>query len=131
MKYGNDGESPAKVLDNNQPVGLPLSEPGRYNKVRRSPMFEKSQALPVMQASLRPGVIPEPTTDVSSFTEGKQRKSEKNIRKDPILALESDASVPLTGNISHTTPSILRRIIMKNRKKAPCSGTTNNAFEPD
>uniref|UniRef100_A0A4W3GCN7 Uncharacterized protein n=1 Tax=Callorhinchus milii TaxID=7868 RepID=A0A4W3GCN7_CALMI len=59
------------------------------------------------------------------------RQNRKNAKQYPVLALGPDATVPLTENPPHTTRSILGRIIMKSKKKSPCSGATNNAFEPD
>ncbi|XP_048363138.1 vexin isoform X1 [Sphaerodactylus townsendi] len=55
----------------------------------------------------------------------------KNTEDDTALTHKTEASLPLTGGALHGTPSLLRKIWMKHKKKAEYLGATNGAFEAD
>uniref|UniRef100_A0A8D2IVE5 Vexin n=1 Tax=Varanus komodoensis TaxID=61221 RepID=A0A8D2IVE5_VARKO len=43
----------------------------------------------------------------------------------------TEASLPLTGSTLYGTPSLLRKIWMKHKKKSEYLGAANSAFEAD
>ncbi|MBN3309697.1 AHI1 protein, partial [Amia calva] len=55
-----------------------------------------------------------------------------SCRKESLfLAVGPEASLPLTESVSHSSPSLLQKILLKHKKKGPYQGATNSAFEPD
>ncbi|RXM27153.1 Hydroxyacid-oxoacid transhydrogenase, mitochondrial [Acipenser ruthenus] len=58
-------------------------------------------------------------------------KTQKNVKGDLALDLGPEATLPLTGGVSQNSPSILRKILMKNKKRREYLGATNSTFEPD
>ncbi|XP_077208387.1 vexin isoform X2 [Paroedura picta] len=55
----------------------------------------------------------------------------KSTADDTTLTPGTEASLPLTGSTFQGTPSLLRKIWMKHKKKAEYLGATNGAFEAD
>ncbi|XP_015264548.1 PREDICTED: uncharacterized protein C8orf46 homolog [Gekko japonicus] len=55
----------------------------------------------------------------------------KSTEDDTTLTHGTEASLPLTGSTLQGTPSLLRKIWMKHKKKAEYLGATNGAFEAD
>ncbi|XP_014354403.1 uncharacterized protein LOC102361325 [Latimeria chalumnae] len=128
-KAGDRNEEKTISSYSSQSDGFPLSETEPYKLVKRRPsIFNKPQASPVVQSSVKRSSIYEPCTDVSISTEGQNNKVQQNTKGDPALALGPEATLPLTRN---NTSSILRKILMKQKKKAEDLGATNSAFEPD
>ncbi|NWH74020.1 VEXIN protein, partial [Piaya cayana] len=55
----------------------------------------------------------------------------KTAEYDLTLPPGAEASLPLTGGSLYGTPSLLRKMWMKHKKKSEYLGATNNAFEAD
>ncbi|XP_042320377.1 LOW QUALITY PROTEIN: vexin [Sceloporus undulatus] len=73
----------------------------------------------------------EPAAKNSIFSEQHGSLSRKNT-EDNISAVQgNEASLPLTGSTLYGTPSLLRKIWMKHKKKSEYLGATNGAFEAD
>ncbi|XP_034981551.1 vexin [Zootoca vivipara] len=90
------------------------------------------QGPPVSHHNARWIAATEPAMRDSVFADEHRRSLQKNIEDDtsPTQGTE-EASLPLTGSILHGTPSLLRKIWMKHKKKSEYWGATNSAFEAD
>ncbi|NXC35778.1 VEXIN protein, partial [Xiphorhynchus elegans] len=55
----------------------------------------------------------------------------KTTEYDLALPAGAEASLPLTGGNLCGTPSLLRKMWMKHKKKSEYLGATNSAFEAD
>ncbi|NWX19770.1 VEXIN protein, partial [Aegotheles bennettii] len=55
----------------------------------------------------------------------------KTAEYDLTLTPRAEASLPLTGGSLCGTPSLLRKMWMKHKKKSEYLGATNSAFEAD
>ncbi|NXG61155.1 VEXIN protein, partial [Hemiprocne comata] len=55
----------------------------------------------------------------------------KTAEYDLALPPGAEASLPLTGGNLYGTPSLLRKMWMKHKKKSEYLGATNSAFEAD
>ncbi|NXI52940.1 VEXIN protein, partial [Chloroceryle aenea] len=60
-----------------------------------------------------------------------QQHWRKTSEYDLTLAPRAEASLPLTGGNLYGTPSLLRKMWMKHKKKSEYLGATNSAFEAD
>ncbi|NWI12821.1 VEXIN protein, partial [Crypturellus soui] len=60
-----------------------------------------------------------------------RQRSRKATDYDLSLAPGAEASLPLTGGTLCGTPSLLRKMLMKHKKKPEYLGATNSAFEAD
>uniref|UniRef100_A0A8D0DMJ8 Vexin n=1 Tax=Salvator merianae TaxID=96440 RepID=A0A8D0DMJ8_SALMN len=65
------------------------------------------------------------------FVEQNGRLTRKNTEDDVSPIQEMEASSPLTGSTLYGTPSLLRKMWMKHKKKSEYLGATNSAFEAD
>ncbi|XP_030914519.1 vexin [Geospiza fortis] len=71
-----------------------------------------------------------PTRDRAS-TEDHRHRWRKTTEYDLSLPPGAEASLPLTGGNLCGTPSLLRKMWMKHKKKSEYLGATNSAFEAD
>ncbi|XP_071410535.1 vexin [Pithys albifrons albifrons] len=71
-----------------------------------------------------------PTHDHTS-TEDHRTRWKKTTEYDLALPPGAEASLPLTGGNLCGTPSLLRKMWMKHKKKSEYLGATNSAFEAD
>ncbi|XP_018770274.1 vexin [Serinus canaria] len=71
-----------------------------------------------------------PTRDRAS-TEDHRQRWRKTTEYDLSLPPGAEASIPLTGGNLCGTPSLLRKMWMKHKKKSEYLGATNSAFEAD
>ncbi|KAL2308330.1 hypothetical protein Nmel_001349, partial [Mimus melanotis] len=71
-----------------------------------------------------------PTRDCTSMEDHRQRWR-KTAEYDLALPPGAEASLPLTGGNLCGTPSLLRKMWMKHKKKSEYLGATNSAFEAD
>ncbi|XP_037984590.1 vexin [Motacilla alba alba] len=71
-----------------------------------------------------------PTRDRTSTEDHRQRWRKTN-EYDLSLPPGAEASLPLTGGNLCGTPSLLRKMWMKHKKKSEYLGATNSAFEAD
>ncbi|XP_027558275.1 vexin [Neopelma chrysocephalum] len=71
-----------------------------------------------------------PTRDCTS-TEEHRHRWRKTTEYDLALPPGAEASLPLTGGNLCGTPSLLRKMWMKHKKKSEYLGATNSAFEAD
>ncbi|XP_041268931.1 vexin [Onychostruthus taczanowskii] len=71
-----------------------------------------------------------PTRDRTSMEDHRQRWR-KTTEYDLALPPGAEASLPLTGGNLCGTPSLLRKMWMKHKKKSEYLGATNSAFEAD
>nr|XP_060631390.1 vexin isoform X1 [Anolis sagrei ordinatus] len=89
------------------------------------------QASPISNHIAKRITATEPATKNCIFAEQHGKPSRKNT-EDNISAVQgSEASLPLTGSTLYGTPSLLRKIWMKHKKKSEYLGATNGAFEAD
>lgn len=129
----NEEKCPGLQSPSRQSERLSVSDAHGFRTVKRKPsIFDKSECSPIIISSLKRSLIHKPNTDVSTSTEGRQcLKTQKNVKGDLALALGPEATLPLTGGVSQNSPSILRKVLMKNRKRREYLGATNSTFEPD
>ncbi|XP_027750499.1 vexin [Empidonax traillii] len=71
-----------------------------------------------------------PTRDCTS-TDNHRHRWRKTTEYDLALPPGAEASLPLTGGNLCGTPSLLRKMWMKHKKKSEYLGATNSAFEAD
>ncbi|XP_008106739.1 vexin isoform X2 [Anolis carolinensis] len=89
------------------------------------------QASPITNHIAKRITATEPATKNGIFAEQHGKPTRKNT-EDNISAVQgSEASLPLTGGTLYGTPSLLRKIWMKHKKKSEYLGATNGAFEAD
>uniref|UniRef100_A0A8C3D440 Vexin n=2 Tax=Passeriformes TaxID=9126 RepID=A0A8C3D440_CORMO len=62
---------------------------------------------------------------------GSEQRWRKTTEYDLALPPGAEASLPLTGGNLCGTPSLLRKMWMKHKKKSEYLGATNSAFEAD
>ncbi|KAK6492063.1 vexin-like [Huso huso] len=140
----NEEKCPDLQSPSRQSERLSVSDAHGFRTVKRKPsIFDVSTCemyiyftiifpSPIIISSLKRSLIHKPDTDVSTSTEGRQcLKTQKNVKRDLALALGPEATLPLTGGVSQNSPSILRKILMKNKKRREYLGATNSTFEPD
>ncbi|NXA32984.1 VEXIN protein, partial [Eudromia elegans] len=60
-----------------------------------------------------------------------RQRSRKTTDYDLSLPPGAEASLPLTGGSLCGTPSLLRKMLMKHKKRPEYLGATNSAFEAD
>ncbi|XP_066480209.1 vexin [Tiliqua scincoides] len=89
------------------------------------------QASPVSHHSTKWIATTQPTMRNGVFAGEQGRLSRKNTEDDISQAQGTEASLPLTGSTLYGTPSLLRKIWMKHKKKSEYLGATNSAFEAD
>nr|XP_056710762.1 vexin [Euleptes europaea] len=89
----------------------PQASPGSYHNAKW---------ITATEPAIRDGVAEESS-----------KLSWKNTEDDTALAHRTEATLPLTGSTLQGTPSLLRKIWMKHKKKAEYLGATNGAFEAD
>ncbi|XP_041102545.1 vexin-like [Polyodon spathula] len=126
----NEEKCPSLQSPSRQSERLSVSDAHGFRTVKRKPsIFDKSEPSPIIISSLKRSFIHKPNTDV---TEGRHcLKTQKNVKGDLVLALGPEATLPLTGSVSQNSPSILRKILMKNKWSGEYVGATNSAFESD
>ncbi|XP_044280427.1 vexin [Varanus komodoensis] len=73
----------------------------------------------------------EPTIKNGVFADGHGKLSWKHTEDDISPTQGTEASLPLTGSTLYGTPSLLRKIWMKHKKKSEYLGAANSAFEAD
>ncbi|KAJ7338886.1 hypothetical protein JRQ81_012788 [Phrynocephalus forsythii] len=89
------------------------------------------QASPISRHNARRIASTEQATKDSVFVEGHGRLSRKNTEEEMSAIQENEAYLPLTTSTLYGTPSLLRKIWMKHKKKSEYLGATNSAFEAD
>ncbi|XP_009883884.1 PREDICTED: uncharacterized protein C8orf46 homolog [Charadrius vociferus] len=94
----------------------------------------KSLFPPSPVAHIRPAkgvVVTGSPTGNSTSTEDHRQRWRKTAEYDLTLPPGAEASLPLTGGNLCGTPSLLRKMWMKHKKKSEYLGATNSAFEAD
>nr|XP_020668703.1 uncharacterized protein C8orf46 homolog [Pogona vitticeps] len=89
------------------------------------------QASPISRHNARRIASTEQAPKDSVFLEGHGRLSRKNTEEELSAIQGNEASLPLTTSTLYGTPSLLRKIWMKHKKKSEYLGATNGAFEAD
>ncbi|XP_066576682.1 vexin isoform X2 [Amia ocellicauda] len=103
-----------------------------YRAIKRRPsIFDKDESSESLRSSLKRSSVQEPAADVPAPSEGHCLKSPSCRKEGLFLAVGPEASLPLTESVSHSSPSLLQKILLKHKKKGPYQGATNSAFEPD
>ncbi|XP_009902439.2 vexin [Dryobates pubescens] len=90
-----------------------------------------SPPSPVARITARAAVAPGSPGGHSTSTQEHRQRWRKTAEYDPTLPPGAEASLPLTGGSLCGTPSLLRKMWMKHKKKSEYLGATNSAFEAD
>ncbi|XP_036262651.1 vexin [Molothrus ater] len=112
------------------PVGIPEQESSKsYNHLLDGKSLIPPS--PVAHITVKAvAVTGSPTRDRTS-TEDHRQHWRKTTEYDLSLPPGAEASLPLTGGNLCGTPSLLRKMWMKHKKKSEYLGATNSAFEAD
>ncbi|XP_009950901.1 PREDICTED: uncharacterized protein C8orf46 homolog [Leptosomus discolor] len=86
---------------------------------------------PVTRITVKAAAAPDLPTGAGTPTEDHRKRWRKMAEYDLALPPGAEASLPLTGGSLCGTPSLLRKMWMKNKKKSEYLGATNSAFEAD
>ncbi|KAM6087987.1 PREDICTED: uncharacterized protein C8orf46 homolog [Chlamydotis macqueenii] len=86
---------------------------------------------PVAHITVKAAAVADSSTGDRSPTDVHRQRWRKTAEYDLTLPPGAEASLPLTGGNLYGTPSLLRKMWMKNKKKPEYLGATNSAFEAD
>ncbi|XP_062489251.1 vexin [Pezoporus occidentalis] len=86
---------------------------------------------PVAHITVKAVAVTDSPTGNSTSMEDHQQHWRKAAEYDLTLPAGAEASLPLTGGNLCGTPSLLRKMWMKHKKKSEYLGATNSAFEAD
>ncbi|KAM9235872.1 vexin [Leptosomus discolor] len=86
---------------------------------------------PVTRITVKAAAATDLPTGAGTPTEDHRKRWRKMAEYDLALPPGAEASLPLTGGSLCGTPSLLRKMWMKNKKKSEYLGATNSAFEAD
>ncbi|XP_021243438.1 uncharacterized protein C8orf46 homolog [Numida meleagris] len=100
------------------------------------PCNHQSNGKPLPPSSLALPITAKPaftgsTMDDHPLAEDRRQRLRKMAEYDLTLTPGAEASLPLTGGSLYGTPSLLRKMWMKHKKKSEYLGATNSAFEAD
>lgn len=116
---------------------FPTSQKGKNNistKIELAKHFFKKTFLAVLQNPLFSLLIILEELKLRicpTFNHRHGRFSRKSTEEELSAVHGSEASLPLTTSTVYGTPSLLRKIWMKHKKKSEYLGATNSAFEAD
>nr|XP_009513410.1 PREDICTED: uncharacterized protein C8orf46 homolog [Phalacrocorax carbo] len=88
-------------------------------------------ASPVAHITAKAAAVTDSPAGDSSPTDDHGQRWRKTAEYDLTLPPGAEASLPLTGGNLCGTPSLLRKMWMKHKKKSEYLGATNSAFEAD
>ncbi|XP_025932848.1 vexin [Apteryx rowi] len=126
---GQQAPCPAKCTAKH--MGISEQESSKscnHQSDRKSSQFPASS---VTHITVKQAAVTESPTDDSTFTEDHGQRLRKTTEYDLTLPPGAEASLPLTGGNLCGTPSLLRKMLMKHKKKSEYLGATNSAFEAD
>ncbi|XP_009708660.1 PREDICTED: uncharacterized protein C8orf46 homolog [Cariama cristata] len=86
---------------------------------------------PVAHITVKAVAVTDSPAGDSNSTEDHRQRWGKTAEYDMTLSPAAEASLPLTGGNLCGTPSLLRKMWMKHKKKSDYLGATNSAFEAD
>ncbi|XP_030364221.1 vexin [Strigops habroptila] len=86
---------------------------------------------PVAHITVKAVTVTDSPTGNSTSMEDQRQYWRKAAEYDLTLPPGAEASLPLTGSNLCGTPSLLRKMWMKHKKKSEYLGATNSAFEAD
>ncbi|XP_068253057.1 vexin [Nyctibius grandis] len=86
---------------------------------------------PVAHITAKAAAVTDSPAGDSTFTDDHKQCWRKMAEYDLTLPPGAEASLPLTGDDLSGTPSLLRKMWMKHKKKSEYLGATNSAFEED
>ncbi|KAK1172749.1 vexin-like, partial [Acipenser oxyrinchus oxyrinchus] len=117
----NEDKCSSLQAPSRQPERLPVSDADRCRTIKRKPsIFDKSKSSPIIISSLKRSLIHKPNTDFLCLIHSKHGlKTQKNVKGELVLPLGPDATLPLTGGVSQNSPSILCKILIRNKKRVP------------
>ncbi|XP_040401730.1 vexin isoform X1 [Cygnus olor] len=95
---------------------------------RKSLQPPSSLAIPI---AAKPAALTGSPTDDQPLADDHRQRLRKMAEYDLTLPPGAEASLPLTGGNLCGTPSLLRKMWMKHKKKSEYLGATNSAFEAD
>ncbi|KAM6349608.1 vexin [Podargus strigoides] len=87
--------------------------------------------LPVAHIAAKTVTVTDSPTGDGTSTDDHRQHWRKTAEYDLTLPPAAEASLPLTGGSLCGTPSLLRKMWMKHKKKSEYLGATNSAFEGD
>ncbi|KAM9024198.1 vexin [Ara ararauna] len=128
LQSGQQGPCAAK--DAAQHGGITEQEP---SKSCNHPLDGKSLTppSPVAHITVKAVAVTDSPTGNSASMEDHRQHWRKAAEYDLTLPPGAEASLPLTGGNLCGTPSLLRKMWMKHKKKSEYLGATNSAFEAD
>ncbi|KAH0617664.1 hypothetical protein JD844_016126 [Phrynosoma platyrhinos] len=127
QEFLNNGHSAIAIINQMQRLCDCIS----VTNMLDSHILQQPQASPVSNHNAKRTATAERATKNSIFSDQHGSLSRKNT-EDNISTLQgNEASLPLTGSTLYGTPSLLRKIWMKHKKKSEYLGATNGAFEAD
>ncbi|XP_010011947.1 PREDICTED: uncharacterized protein C8orf46 homolog [Nestor notabilis] len=128
LQSGQRGPCPAKGAA--QHVGITERE---SSKSCNHPLDGKSliPPSPVAHITVKAVAVTDSPTGNSTSMEDQRQHWRKAAEYDLTLPPGAEASLPLTGGNLCGTPSLLRKMWMKHKKKSEYLGATNSAFEAD
>ncbi|XP_061198821.1 vexin [Neopsephotus bourkii] len=128
LQSGQQGPCPAKGAA--QHVGVTERE---SSKSCNHPLDGKSliPPSPVAHITVKAVAVTDSPTGNSTSMEHHRQHWRKAAEYDLTLPPGAEASLPLTGGNLCGTPSLLRKMWMKHKKKSEYLGATNSAFEAD
>ncbi|XP_065688506.1 vexin [Patagioenas fasciata] len=86
---------------------------------------------PVTHITAKAAAVTDPPAGDGTSTDDHRQRWRKTAEYDLSLPPAAEASLPLTGGHLCGTPSLLRKMWMKHKKKSEYLGATNSAFEAD
>ncbi|XP_054250751.1 vexin [Indicator indicator] len=111
-------------------VGLAEREPSRScNHLLDGK--SSSPPSPVARITVRAAAVPGSPGGHNTSAQEHRQRWRKTAEYDLTLPPGAEASLPLTGGSLCGTPSLLRKMWMKHKKKSEYLGATNSAFEAD
>ncbi|XP_074753797.1 vexin [Athene noctua] len=129
LQSGQQGLCPSKGSAA-QHVGITEQESSkRYNHLLDGKTLLPPS--PVAHITVKAAAVTDSTAGDGTPTDLHGQSWRKTAEYDLTLPLAAEASLPLTGGNLCGTPSLLRKMWMKHKKKSEYLGATNSAFEAD
>ncbi|XP_062424184.1 vexin [Rhea pennata] len=128
LQSGQQAPCPAKCTAKHMGISEQESSKSCDHQSDRKSSFPASS---VTHIAVKQAAATELPTDDSTFTEDQRQRLRKTTEYDLTLPPGAEASLPLTGGNLCGTPSLLRKMLMKHKKKSEYLGATNSAFEAD
>ncbi|XP_063183055.1 vexin [Chroicocephalus ridibundus] len=128
LQSGQRGPSPTKGTAQHAGITNRESSKSCNHLLDGKSLFPPS---PVARITAKGVAVTDSPAGDSTLTEDHRQRWRKTTEYDLTLPPGAEASLPLTGGNLCGTPSLLRKMWMKHKKKSEYLGATNSAFEAD